>query len=164
VRSVLATAKQIADFVDNVDAFRRQSGKAARFLAAKRGLVLSPRGGAVIAAASAVAATAWAEMERRRISSADVGPARVHIGNLHDLRFDRENLAIMDRELRREWGEFAFLGFPSLADLAACAGRMVLVASLLENGHQRPGAVLQTTLARAGGCATRLHDEFPTFA
>jgi hypothetical protein len=163
-RGVLATARQIADFVDNIEAFRRQGGKAARYLVAKRGLVLSPRGGAVIAAASAVAATAWAEMERRRIRSADVGAARVHIGNLYDLRFDRETLAIIERELRKEWGEFAFLGFPSLADLAASAGRMVLVASLLENGRQRPGAVLQTTLADVGGCATRLHDEFPTFA
>src|SRR5438874_5393197 len=116
-KGVLATARQIADFVDNIEAFRRQGGRAARYLAARRGLVLSPRGGAVIAAASAVAATAWAEIERRRISSADVGPARLHIGNLHDLRFDRENLAIIERELQREWGEFAFLGFPSLVEL-----------------------------------------------
>ena len=161
---MLASARQIADFVDNIDSFRRQGGKAARYLAAKRGLVLSARGGAVIAAASAVAATAWAELERRRISSADVAPARVHIGNLDDLRFDRENLEIIERELRREWGEFAFLGFSSLTELAAGAGRMVLVASLLEDGHQRPGAVLQTTLARVGGNPTGLRDEFPTFA
>ena len=154
----------VADIVGNLEAVSRQGRKAAGYLAAHRNVLLNPRSGAALAAASALAAATWAEFERRRIRSAEVRTANVHIGSLFDLRFDTEALALIDRELTREWGAFAFLGFPTLADLAAAAGQMVLVASIIEDGHSRPGAGLQTTLVDAGGDPARLQEQFPTLA
>jgi hypothetical protein len=137
------------------DGHSRLVGKAASALA-------SPKGG-VLVATSAIAAAAWNELEHRRIARADLDAAPVRIVRLGELKDDASALSVIEDGLRREWGEFAFLGFDTLRDLASSAGRLVLVALVDDGEGFVPRAALQTTFADCAGDPGRLRDELPSF-
>ncbi len=124
---------------------------------------IGPRGGSVLLAASAVAAVAWRELESRRITRADLTEDNVRVERLIDLRHDTAGLDALERGLRREWGEFGLLGFGSVEDLAAEAGRHVFVGRVREDGRWLTKAACQTTLVAVHGDARLLRGAFASF-
>jgi len=129
---------------------------------AARAAHLGPRSGGVLFAAS-VAAVAWRELESRRVTRADLAGDDVRVERLIDLRNDRENLDRLERALRTEWGEFGLLGFASIDELTAEAGRNVFVARVLEDGRWLAKGACQTTLVNVHGDPNLLRRAFGSF-
>src|SRR5262245_24432851 len=119
---MLLSSAQIEGVLGSFETFKRRNlpagaSRLARSFAARRGLLISPRGGVVVAA-SALTAAAWHEFEHRRVVRADLEPSQTRICSLADIEFNRASLDLIERELVHEWGPFAFVGFESLAEMS----------------------------------------------
>lgn len=128
---------------------------------------VTPRTGVIVAAAAATAtaaaASAW-ERTHRRVTSADLTEANMHVRRLSDLRHEKAMMAEIAEELEAEWGSFAYLGFENIDQMAAEAGRTIfVVVEESEAGLQARG-IVQTTVADVHGDAELLEEAYPSFA
>ena len=130
----------------------------------RRNHLLNPKTGAgAIIVASAMAAAAWNEIEHRSVRRAEISDKHVRIDRLSDLRRNRDVIEVMERELQREWGPFAFLGLPDCETMIDLAGRSVFVASQLDGDVWVAKGCVQTTFIKSKGDAASLLAAYPTF-
>jgi hypothetical protein len=124
------------------------------------------RKGRVVAAASAAATIAAAayEFEHRHVSRADLTESHVRIQRLWDIQPEKEDIAKIGDGLLAEWGSFAFLGFDSIAEMAAKAGQSIFVAQRRLDERDTQTCVLQTIRIQANGDPALLLEQHSTFA
>jgi hypothetical protein len=123
------------------------------------------RGVFFAASAAAVAASAW-EMEHRRVRRADLTESEsdLRVEKLSDLRYESDVLDAIDRGLRDEWGEFAFLGFEDLREMLAKAGDTIFVVVERDASGVSARGIVQTILTDAHGDAALLQEAYSDFA
>jgi hypothetical protein len=106
---------------------------------------------------------AWQEIEHRRIDFADLVEVPVRVERLSELKHDADALAVIEAGLEREWGHFGLLGFESIEDMLAKAGKNVFVALLQDGDKFLPKAALQTTTGDFDGDPEALRLAFHSF-
>ena len=123
------------------------------------------RGVLFAASAAAVAASAW-ELEHRRVRRADLTESEsdLRVEKLSDLRYESDVLDAIDRGLRDEWGEFAFLGFEDVREMLARAGDTIFVVVERDASGVTARGIVQTILAGVHGDAALLLDTYRDFA
>jgi hypothetical protein len=123
---------------------------------------LSQRGVIVAASVAAAAASAW-EYEHRRVQRADLGEGRLRVERLSDLRGERACLETIEQGLHDEWGEFAFVGFDGVDEMAAEAGRTIFVVVERGEGPAKARGIVQTIRADVHGEAAVLAEQYASF-
>jgi hypothetical protein len=123
---------------------------------------ISQRGVIVAASVAAAAASAW-EYEHRRVQRADLGEGGLRVERLSDLRGESACLETIEKGLRDEWGEFAFVGFEGVHEMAAEAGRTIFVVVERVEGPARARGIVQTIRADFHGEAGMLAEQFASF-
>jgi hypothetical protein len=123
---------------------------------------LSQKGVIVAASVAAAAASAW-EYEHRRVQRADLGEGPLRVERLSDLRGERACLETIDQGLRDEWGEFAFVGFDGVDEMAAEAGRTIFVVVERGAGPANARGIVQTIRADFHGEAGVLAEQYASF-
>jgi hypothetical protein len=123
---------------------------------------ISQRGVIVAASVAAAAASAW-EYEHRRVQRADLGEGGLRVERLSDLRGERACLETIQQGLRDEWGEFAFVGFEGVDEMAAEAGRTIFVVVERGEGPARARGIVQTIRADFHGEAGVLAEQYASF-
>lgn len=143
----------------NVEAPRKRRSVASKATHA----LFSPVGGAIVGTAATVAVAAWQEFEHRRMDFADLVEVPVRVERLSELKHDAGALALVEAGLKKEWGHFGLLGFESIEDMLAQAGRSIFIALLQEGDRFLPKAALQTTSGDFGGDPEALRQAFRGF-
>jgi hypothetical protein len=123
---------------------------------------ISQRGVIVAASVAAAAASAW-EYEHRRVQRADLGEGRLRVERLSDLRGEQACLETIEQGLRGEWGEFAFVGFDGVDEMAAEAGRSIFVVVERGEGPAKARGIVQTIRADVHGEAAVLAEQYAGF-
>jgi hypothetical protein len=116
-------------------------------------------------AAAAVAASAW-ELEHRKVRRADLTDqaSDTRVERLSDLRHEPAVLDAIERGLRDEWGEFAFLGFEDVREMLSRAGDTIFVVVERDATGVTARGIVQTILADVHGDAALLQYTHPDFA
>jgi hypothetical protein len=125
--------------------------------------LVTVRNGAIVAASAAAAvASAW-ERTHRHVAGAVLTEADLRVERLSDLRHETAVLAAIQAGLEEEWGNFAFLGFGDVDEMAGEAGESIFV--VVERNGEGPVArgIVQTTIADVHGDAALLEEAYPTF-
>jgi hypothetical protein len=123
---------------------------------------ISQKGVIVAASVAAAAASAW-EYEHRRVQRADLGEGPLRVERLSDLRGERSILDTIEQGLRDEWGEFAFVGFDGVDEMAAEAGRSIFVVVERGEGPAKARGIVQTIRAEVHGEAAVLAEQYASF-
>ena len=121
------------------------------------------RNGAIVAAASAAAvASAW-ERAHRHVTGAVLTESDLRVERLSDLRHEGAMLAEIQSGLEKEWGNFAFLGFADVLEMAAEAGQTIFVVVERDQEGAHARGIVQTILADVHGDAQLLEEAYPSF-
>jgi hypothetical protein len=127
------------------------------------GKLVNARSGIIVAAsAAAAAASAW-ERTHRKVQRADLSESPMRVERMADLRDDKDLLATIDQGLRDEWSSFAFLGFESIDEMAARAGRTIFVVVEQDEEGRKARGIVQTILTDVHGDVELLADAYPSF-
>jgi hypothetical protein len=125
---------------------------------------LSGRRGVIVAAAAATAAASAWETGHRRVRRADLDESDSRIEKLSDLRHDKQMMEAIATSLEEEWGEFAYVGFDSIAEMARKAGDTIFVVVERNETEAKALGIVQTILTDVHGDAEMLQAAYPDFA
>jgi hypothetical protein len=115
------------------------------------------------AAAATAAASAW-ETGHRRVRRADLDESDIRIEKLSDLRHDKSMMDAIAGSLEEEWGEFAYVGFETIDEMARKAGDTIFVVVERNETGAKALGIVQTILTSVGGDAGLLQQAYPDFA